>query len=52
MDINTLRIVVTVSSLLAFLGIVGWAYAGRNKQHFDALAVLPPDEEDQGGRAR
>lgn len=51
MEINTLRIAVTVSSFVAFLVIVAWAYAGRNKDRFDGLAgaVLADDEATSGG---
>lgn len=52
MDINTLRVAVTVTSLLVFLAIWAWAYSGRNKSRFDALAraVLDDDELRAGGR--
>jgi cytochrome c oxidase cbb3-type subunit 4 len=47
MDINILRAAVTVISLLVFLAIVAWAYAGRNKHSFDEQAMLPlGDEQD------
>lgn len=45
MDINVVREVVTVVCFLAFLGIVFWAYSGRNKQSFDAAARLPLDDD-------
>ncbi len=49
MDINDLRSIVTVVSLLTFLGIVWWAYGVKsNKQRFEETANLPfsdPDEE-------
>lgn len=51
MDINTLRIAVTLSSLTAFLLVVVWAYAGRNKQRFDEMARLTLAEDDNDGRA-
>jgi len=41
MDINTLRSVVTVISLLAFVGIVAWAWSRRNRERFDEAARLP-----------
>ena len=42
MDINDLRSVVTVVSLLTFLGIVWWAYGVKsNKQRFEEAANLP-----------
>jgi len=48
MDINDLRSIVTVVSLLTFLGIVGWAWSRRNQADFDAAAQLPfNDEQDR-----
>lgn len=41
MDINTLRSVVTLLSLLAFVGIVWWAWSKRNQRAFDEAAQLP-----------
>lgn len=41
MDINTLRAIVTVISLLVFLGIVAWAWSRRNRERFDEAARLP-----------
>ncbi|MBX3610280.1 MAG: cbb3-type cytochrome c oxidase subunit 3 [Hydrogenophaga sp.] len=45
MDINTLRSVVTVISLLAFLGIVVWAWSRRNQARFEEAAQLPFQDE-------
>ena len=52
MDVNDLRAVVTVVSLLAFLGIVGWAWSRRNKEQFDQAAMLPFDTDAHGSPAR
>lgn len=41
MDVNTLRAVVTLLSMLVFLGIVAWAYAKRNQQRFEDMGELP-----------
>lgn len=41
MDLNVLRAVVTVVSFIAFIGIVYWAYAKRNRAGFDEAAQLP-----------
>jgi len=46
MDINTLRSVITVVAFAAFIGIVVWAYSGKNKAAFDEAARLPFDEDD------
>jgi cytochrome c oxidase cbb3-type subunit 4 len=54
MDINDLRSIVTVVSLLTFLGIVAWAWSRNNRAHFDEAAQLPFIDEsaDEPGRAR
>ncbi len=46
MDINDLRSVMTVLSLLTFLGIVWWAYGMKgSQQRFDEAANLPFADE-------
>lgn len=45
MDINDMRSIVTVVSLLTFVGIVVWAYSKRNQSSFDEAARLPFDED-------
>ncbi len=51
MDMLTLvadaRSVITLISLLTFLGIVVWAYSGRRKQDFDEAAMLPFADEER-----
>ncbi len=51
MDINDLRSIGTVLSLLTFLGIVWWAYSRGNKRRFDEAANLPFAEHDEDGAA-
>jgi cytochrome c oxidase cbb3-type subunit 4 len=47
MDINELRSVMTVVSLLTFLGIVWWAFGIKgNKQRFEEAANLPFADEE------
>ncbi len=46
MDINTLRIMVTVTSFAAFIAIVWWATSRHNRQRFDEAAQLPFTEKD------
>ncbi|WP_426416839.1 cbb3-type cytochrome oxidase subunit 3 [Aestuariirhabdus sp. LZHN29] len=41
MDINTLRGLATVFALLAFIGLVLWAYSSGKKKDFDEAANLP-----------
>jgi cytochrome c oxidase cbb3-type subunit IV len=45
MDINDLRTIVTVLSVLAFAGIVGWVFLRRNRKRFDEAAMLPFAED-------
>lgn len=41
MEVNDLRAIVTVVSLLTFVGIVAWAWSKRNQASFDEAARLP-----------
>jgi cytochrome c oxidase cbb3-type subunit 4 len=41
MDIMDLRVIITLISFIAFLGIVFWAYGSRQKPRFDEAAMLP-----------
>jgi cytochrome c oxidase cbb3-type subunit 4 len=41
MDINDLRSIYTVVSLLTFIGIVVWAWSRRNQSRFEEAARLP-----------
>ena len=45
MDINTLRSIATVMALVVFIGIVVWAWSGRNKERFDEAANLPFEQD-------
>lgn len=47
MDLNDLRSLMTVVSLLTFLGIVAWAWSARRKAAFDEAARLVFDEDDE-----
>lgn len=47
MDINTLRGLGTIFAMLAFFGVVIWAYSSYKKKDFDEAAQLPfADEND------
>jgi cytochrome c oxidase cbb3-type subunit 4 len=47
MDINDLRSLMTVVSLLTFLGIVWWAFGVKgNKERFEQAANLPFADEE------
>ena len=41
MDVNELRVMVTVLSFIAFIGIVVWVLKRRNTARFDEAAQLP-----------
>jgi cytochrome c oxidase cbb3-type subunit 4 len=45
MDVNLLRVLVTVVSFLVFVGIIAWALSPRNRARFDEAARLPFDED-------
>ena len=45
MDINLLRSIVTVVSLVLFVGIVAWAWSKRRKADFDEAARLPFEQD-------
>lgn len=45
MDIGTLRGIITLVLLLAFIGIVIWAYSAKRKSAFDEAAQLPLADE-------
>ena len=52
MSSGTVRGLMTLLLMLAFLGIVAWAYSKRRKAVFDEMAQLPfheqPAAKDQG----
>ena len=41
MDINTLRSIATLVCFALFIGIVWWAYRGKNAERFNEAANLP-----------
>ena len=54
MDIGTVRGLVTLLLMLAFIGLVVWAYSRRRKADFDEMAQMPfreyPTDKDQGSK--
>jgi cytochrome c oxidase cbb3-type subunit 4 len=54
MGIGTVRGLVTLFVMLAFVGLVFWAYSRRRKADFDEMAQLPfheyPSEKEQGSK--
>ena len=51
MDINTLRGIATILVMLAFLGIVLWAYSSYKKKDFDEASQLPFADETKSEKA-
>lgn len=45
LDVNLLRIAVTVIGFISFMGILIWAYSLRKKADFQKAAMLPFNEE-------
>lgn len=51
MDINDLRGLSTAILLVAFIGLIVWAYSSKRKQSFDEAANLPfADDDGAAGR--
>jgi cytochrome c oxidase cbb3-type subunit 4 len=54
MDIGTFRGIVTLFVMLAFIGVLFWAYSKRRKAEFDELAQMPfrefPSGNEQGSK--
>ena len=44
-DINILRSLATVVSFITFIGIIAWAYSGRNATDFEKAANLPFEQD-------
>ena len=45
MELNDLRILVTVTAFLTFVGIVAWTYSGRRKQAYEEAARMALDDD-------
>jgi len=50
MDFSTLNSIVTIISLVVFIGIMYWAYARQNKERFEAIgkSLLEIDTDNTG----
>lgn len=46
MNFTIISSVITVISLVVFLGILYWVFSAQNKERFEKLARLPIDNED------
>ena len=51
MDLNDLRILITLLSFIVFAGIVTWAYSGRQRARFEEAANLPFADSDLPGES-
>ncbi|MFC3284642.1 cbb3-type cytochrome oxidase subunit 3 [Litchfieldella rifensis] len=47
MDMGTFRGITTLLIMIAFLGVVAWAYSKRRKRDFDEAANLPFADEEE-----
>lgn len=47
MDVNALRIAVTIVSLIVFVGIVAWAWSKRNRKRFEEASRLVLGDENR-----
>ncbi len=54
MGVGTFRGLITLFVMLAFIGVVIWAYSKRRKKDFDEMANLPfneyPSDKDNGSK--
>ena len=46
MDVNDVRVLFTVLSLIAFLGVLAWVGLARNRARFEEAARLPFAADD------
>jgi cytochrome c oxidase cbb3-type subunit 4 len=46
MDIGTISGIATGLSMIAFLGVVAWAWSARRKDTFERLARVPLDDSE------
>lgn len=45
MDINLLRSITMIAGLVAFIGIMVWAWSAKNAEAFEEAAKLPFDQD-------
>lgn len=45
MDINILRSITMIIGLVAFIGIMIWAWSAKNKERFEEAAKLPFEQD-------
>lgn len=49
MDVGLAQGIWTVIAIVAFVGIVIWAYSGKRKEDFERAARIPFEEDDRAG---
>ena len=47
MDIGVINGLITAVLLVAFIGIIIWAYSSKRRERFDDYAHIPLEEDDQ-----
>lgn len=52
MDMEWIRNVMTVAAFVTFLGILAWAWSGRNRARFEEASRLPFDDGELDGDLR
>ena len=52
MDINILRSIATVVCFALFLGVIWWAYRGKNQEGFREASMLPFALDDVDGKTK
>ena len=48
MELNTLRVVMTLVSFAVFIGIIAWALAPSNRRAFEEASMIPLSDDDDG----
>ncbi len=51
MDINTLRIILTLAGFVLFIGIIAWAVSPSNRRRFEEAAQIPLDDSAPSARS-
>jgi cytochrome c oxidase cbb3-type subunit 4 len=46
MNFTLLSSIITVISMVVFIGIIVWAFSAKNKARFEEMARLPIDNEN------
>ncbi|MEJ2513992.1 MAG: cbb3-type cytochrome c oxidase subunit 3 [Gammaproteobacteria bacterium] len=50
MEMGTLRGLVTLALMIAFVGVVIWAYSSRRRKDFEEASQLPLEEDSEPQR--